>query len=150
MGKFALTMNIQTRDFGELTVEEEDIVTFIHPIFGFENLSRYVFLFNQSECSQFAWLQSVEDKNICFILADSSLVMKKYTPYISKHELKELEIDEPIVWLIVVINEDFSKSTVNLKSPIILNTVQRKAMQVILEQDYPIKHPLVQTEKDGI
>ncbi|MEG1874743.1 MAG: flagellar assembly protein FliW, partial [Angelakisella sp.] len=32
---------------------------------------------------------------------------------------------------------------VNLKSPIIINTVRRCAAQVMLEEDYPVRAPLV-------
>lgn len=143
-------MNIQTRDFGEITIEEEDIVTFVHPIFGFENLKKFVFLFNQSESSQFVWLQSIEDKNICFILVDSSVVACNYNPIITNKQKAELEDGQIIYWLMVVINEDFKKSTVNLKSPIILNVQKRKAMQVILEQKYDIKYPLISSRKDDM
>ncbi|MFZ2539175.1 MAG: flagellar assembly protein FliW [Oscillospiraceae bacterium] len=143
-------MIIQTRDFGEVTIEEQDIVTFIHPILGFEDLTKYVFLFNQSICSHFVWLQSVEHKDICFILADSSVVLQEYMPILPRQGLLELGDGENIVWLIVVVDEDFSKSTVNLKSPIVLNSAQRRAMQVVLDQNYPIKYPLVQKEKGEI
>ena len=38
-------MNILTRDFGEIEVAPEDIITFVSPMFGFEEMNRYVFLF---------------------------------------------------------------------------------------------------------
>ncbi len=150
MGINTPNMIIQTRDFGEVAIEEQDIVTFIHPILGFEDLTKYVFLFDQSVSSQFVWLQSLEDKDICFILADSSVVSEEYIPDLPKRELMELGDGKNIIWLIVVLDEDFSKSTVNLKSPIILNFEKRRAMQIILDQNYPIRYPLVQKERDGV
>ena len=143
-------MIIQTRDFGEVSVEDEDIVTFVQPIFGFEHLTQYIFLFNQGDCSQFVWLQSIEDQDICFILADKSVLTHLYNPVLTQQSLKVIGEGDYIVWLMVVVDTDFSKSTVNLKSPIILNPVQKKAMQVILEQNHPIKYPLIPKEKDEI
>lgn len=140
-------MEIQTRDFGQVTIEAEDIVTFSQPIYGFDDIDKYVFLFNQTECSQFAWLQSVENKDICFILVNPMVVLGDYSPKVSKKDLELLGEGEIMLWLIAVVDEDFEKSTVNLKSPVVLNPVERRAMQVILDESYPIKYPLVQKGK---
>lgn len=140
-------MDIQTRDFGQVTIEAEDIVTFVQPIYGFEDMSRYVFLYEHAECSQFAWLQSVDDKDICFILINPMVVVGDYDPAISKKDLAMIGDGENMLWLIAVVDEDFSKSTVNLKSPVVLNPVERKAIQVILDENYPIRYPLVQKGK---
>lgn len=143
-------MEIQTRDFGKITIQEEDIVSFIQPIFGFEDMTKYVFLFDQSECSRFVWLQSIEDKDVCFILADPSVVKSDYKPALSKNDVGKLGDGENMLWLVMVVDDDFSKSTVNLKSPIILNLIHKKAMQIILDDNYPIRCPFVHKEKDGM
>lgn len=70
-------MNILTRDFGEIEVAPEDIITFVSPMFGFEEMNRYVFLFAE-ENTNIVWLQSVDNPHICFILADPKIVEDNY------------------------------------------------------------------------
>jgi flagellar assembly factor FliW len=51
----------------------------------------------------------------------------------------------------MVIGETFRNSTVNLKSPIIINHKTNLAVQVILDQDYPIRQSIFsQGERDGL
>ena len=38
-------MKIKTRDYGEIDINEDDILTFVEPIFGFEEYKKFVFLF---------------------------------------------------------------------------------------------------------
>lgn len=136
-------MTIETRDFGTVEVDKNDIVTFVQPIFGFEALTEYVFLSNQSECMEFAWLQSTEDKEVCFILADPAVLSFTYSPDLPAQLDNDLGAGEKMIWLVAVITEEFANSTVNLKSPIVLNMDTRKASQVILEQQFPIRQKIL-------
>lgn len=136
-------MTIETRDFGAVEINESDIVTFVQPIFGFDELTKYVFLFNQYECTEFAWLQSIEDKEICFILADPAVLSFEYSPDLPQQLESDLGDGEVILWLVAVITEEYLDSTVNLKSPIVFNTSTRKAAQVILEQQFSIRQKIL-------
>jgi len=62
--------------------------------------------------------------------------------------LQKKNINEPVFRIIAVIREDLRKSTVNLKSPIVIDTQSRRAAQIILEDDYSIREPLL-TERKG-
>ena len=46
------------------------------------------------------------------------------------------------------IGETFRQSTVNMKSPVIINHKTNLAMQVILDQDYPIRMPVFGPESE--
>ena len=46
-------------------------------------------------------------------------------------------------WLLVVLKDTLENSTVNLKSPIVVNPSRRIAGQVVLEGDCPVSYPLV-------
>ena len=50
-------MKIRTRDFGVIEIEDTSEITFVSPILGFENQSRFVFLNDDSIGSHFAFLQ---------------------------------------------------------------------------------------------
>lgn len=136
-------MKINTRDFGEVEIDENDIITFVQPIYGFEDLTRYVFLIYEEVSPHFVWLQSLEDIEVCFLLADPGVIDVKYEPAIPCGLQSELGEGEVISWLVVAIPAQFKDATVNLKSPIIVNTSRRNAAQVILDNDFPLRYPLL-------
>ena len=52
-------LKIATRDFGEVEISEDDVITFTEPIFGFKDHSRFAVLTEESIGPDFAWLQSI-------------------------------------------------------------------------------------------
>ena len=49
----------------QLSTEDTSEITFVSPILGFENQSRFVFLNDDSIGSHFAFLQSLEEPELC-------------------------------------------------------------------------------------
>ncbi|MCI9456303.1 MAG: flagellar assembly protein FliW [Oscillospiraceae bacterium] len=139
-------MNILTRDFGEIEVAPEDIITFVSPMFGFEEMNRYVFLFAE-ENTNIVWLQSVDNPHICFILADPKIVEDNYNPRLSPEVRGALGEGDYLFWLVVVVAEDFRDSTINMKSPVVVNLHTKRAVQTILEEDYPLRRPLAGSQE---
>ena len=45
-------MKIRTRDFGVIEIEDTSEITFVSPILGFENQSRFVFLNDDSRSEE--------------------------------------------------------------------------------------------------
>jgi len=140
-------MNIQTRDFGEMEITKDDIITFDEKIYGFEEYSDFIMIYDDEFNGEYTWLQSTEEPGLCFIMANPVLV-SDYAPDFLKEANKILGEGELEYWLMMVVHEDIRMSTVNLKSPIIINLDNRKAMQLILEEDYPVKHYLFKDKKE--
>jgi flagellar assembly factor FliW len=138
-----LGMELNTRDFGKIQIDEGDIVTFKQPVYGFEPLTKYVFLFDEKLGRHFVWMQSVEDSGICFILMEPGAVVEGYAPALPSSVQDMLGDDPPVLWLVTVIARQFEQSTVNLKSPIAVNPRSKFAAQIILEDPLPIRHPLL-------
>ena len=136
-------MKLFTRDLGEIEIDEQDIVTFSGPIFGFEKYRRFVFLYQEEIVENFIWLQSVEEPELCFILVQPDLITDHYQPQLPKEAKTLLGDGDWMCWLIVSLREPFQDSTVNLRSPIVVNPELRQAAQFVLEGSLPIRHPLV-------
>ncbi len=136
-------MKLFTRDLGEIEIDEKDIVTFTGPIFGFEKYRRFVFLYQEEIVENFIWLQSVEEPELCFILVQPDLITDHYQPQLPKEAKTLLGDGDWMCWLIVSLREPFQDSTVNLRSPIVVNPALRQAAQFVLEGNLPIRHPLV-------
>ena len=147
-------MKIETRDFGILEIEERNIITFKQPIFGFEEYTQFVLVNDSNMGNGICWLQSIEQKDICFIMRNPLGVKRDYAPVVMQDILILLQAvpeDDLDCWVLMVIGETFRNSTVNLKSPVIINHKTNLAVQVILDQDYPIRQSIFsQGERDGL
>ncbi len=141
-------MKILTRDFGEVEATENDIISFEQKIFGFEEYTDYIMLFDDEFNGEIAWLQSTEEPDLCFIIANPALTVNNYEPKFEKEAKKIVGEGTYECWLVMVVKEDFKESTVNLKSPIVINLDNQKAMQLILEEKHPIKYRLFDTGKE--
>ena len=135
-------MKVKTRDFGEVEVNTEDIISFEQKIFGFDRYTDFIMLYDDEFNGEYAWLQSVEEPELCFIIANPELLIKDYDPGYPPEVKSVLGSGTYEKWLIMVVKESIEDSTVNLKSPIIVNFEKHKAMQVILEDEYPVRYRL--------
>ena len=141
-------MKIATRDFGVVDYPEENIINFVEPILGFQEYRRYILLCDKDIGRQFAWLQSADEPSLCFIVSDPDIVDKEYKAKIPESACTVTGGSPCECWNMTVIPEDFSKATVNLKSPVLINQKTRQAAQVVLEADYPIRCPLKKPAKE--
>ena len=140
-------MKLLTRDFGEVEVKEEDIFTFDERIYGFEDYSRFIMLYDDEFSGEYVWLQSAEEPGLCFIIANPSLI-PDYKPDFMEEAAKTLGNGTFEYWVMMVVRDNIIDSTVNLKRPLIINLETRKGMQLILEQDFPVRYSLFKGKED--
>ena len=95
------------------------------------------------------WLQSMDTPSLCFIVFDPTLIDDSFTVVLSDSEKSLIGVkeDSDIRSLVIArVPEDYKQTTVNMKSPIIINTKNNKAEQVILPLDYPFRLPIYEQE----
>lgn len=150
-------MILQTKAFGEVTIEEEKIITFPGGIIGFPELTQFTLLHDEDDgIATIHWLQSLQEPGFAMPVMDPLFVKEDYNPEIEDELLKilgEWKQDELLVLVTVSVPPELEKMTVNLKGPIIINGANRKACQVIVEGDvYKVKFPIydiLQARKAG-
>lgn len=140
-------MEIGTRHFGTVTIDEEKVITFDEGIFGFAEQQRFILLYdNQEEGTPFVWMQSVEDKDLCLPMINPLTWFPNYTPEVDDEEIESLHLEtqESLeVYTIVVIPDDIESMTTNLRAPILINQVNKKGCQVIVQdEEYGVRHNL--------
>ncbi len=143
-------MLINTRDFGELNISENEIISFSEGIYAFEDDHRYVLLSPCGENKYPMWLQSVDSVNVCFIVFNPFEFDEGYTVTVDDESAASLEIKESSVLdylVIAVVPDEYLNSTVNMKSPIVVNADNNKAAQIIAPENYPIKFPVFKKEE---
>ena len=141
-------MKVNTRTFGEIEISENDIITFDQPILGFEENKRYVFMIDESLNGEFIWLQCLDDTDLCFVLANPKTLNQEYAPTFEEDIAKVIGKGTYEMWLVMVVADNFGESTVNLKSPIVVNLDVRRAAQFIAEEDYTIRYKLFENVKE--
>lgn len=144
-------MELTTKHFGAIEVDEKAILHFDEGIPGFETVKKFVLLGQASEDSPFQWLQGVDNTDLAFVVIDPRLVKPDYLVDVDDSEVEILEIKDAskvLVYSIVVIPEDITKMTANLKAPLLINADNNRGKQVVLDKgDYPIKYYILQELK---
>ena len=135
-------MKISTRDFGEVEIQEENIYHFSQPIFGFEEDTDYITLYDKEFGDSIVWLQAVKNPQLCFIMFDPGTLSADYSPVLPEGSEKLLGEGDCYCWVISVIPQSVKDATVNLKSPVFINSQNHLAAQIILDGDYPVRFPL--------
>lgn len=142
---------METRNFGPLVVQPEQILEFRPGLLGFADHTRYV-LIERPQDAPFLWLQSVERPDLAFVVVDPVLFFPHYQPARRSQVLKEVEAqspDEVKVLVIVTIPPGRPQEmTVNLMGPLVINLRTRRGRQVVLE-DQRLSHrqPLLPTSE---
>jgi len=127
-------MEIQTKAYGLIDIDERQKIFFPDGILGFENLKEYALM--DASQQPFYWLQSLEIAEIAFVLINPTVFRPDYKTGVSVAELEEIELESDtdersLVFAIVTIPEDQTKMTANLQGPVIINKEKRIGRQCI-------------------
>ncbi len=125
-------------------IEEIPVIEMVEPMPGFPDLTRFALVRLDAEgllCS----LRSVEDPDLRFLVVPPHLFFPDYAPEISDETVAALGIEsaEEVLTLVVVNPGDGGGATANLLAPVIINTRTRHAGQVVLDEEQPVRAPLM-------
>ena len=139
-------MDIETSRFGKITVNEEKLFSFVLPVVGFDELTRFVLL-EHSNDSMFKWLQSVENPLLAFPIVSCANLSMDYVIDLPDSAVEALQIesvDDLLVMNIASIpSSDPSGATINLLAPLIFNVKNKLAGQIILSgSGYEVSCPI--------
>ncbi|NLW22607.1 MAG: flagellar assembly protein FliW [Tissierellia bacterium] len=141
-------MKLNTTNFGEIEIDEENIIDFPEGIPGFEGEKQFIIINNEDEENPFQWLQSVNNPDLAFVIINPFFVFPDYDIEIPETALNKLNIKDEkdvAVYSIVVVPEDLEKMTTNLLGPIVINVNKKLGKQVILDDSrYTTKHYIFQ------
>jgi flagellar assembly factor FliW len=136
---------VKTLRFGTMEVPEDKLITMERPILGFEQLTSFC-LVNVPELAPFMWLQSTEDAAAAFLVVNPCVFYPGYRIEINPKEIAELRVALPQsieTYVIVTLTEDPAQTSVNLQGPILVNTENNLAKQLVLvNSQYQVRHYL--------
>ena len=140
-------MQIKTKVFGEIIIDDDKIIHFPNGIIGFPDLTEFTLVHDEEKgTDSIHWLQSLQEPAFAMPVMDPLIVCPDYNPEADDelfNILGEIKPDELLVLVTVTVPSDLTRMSVNLKGPIIINVSEKKALQIIVEGDeYQVKFPV--------
>ncbi len=127
-------MNVQTTRFGLIQVEDDRVISFPSGLLGFASYKRFVLL-QPDDHGVFFWLQSVDSPELAFVVTDPSLWVSDYQVNIREEQMSELVLDRlEDAQVFVIVNKRDRTLTGNFQGPLVVNTTNHKAMQMVLAE----------------
>jgi flagellar assembly factor FliW len=132
--------------FGELEVDENDVIRFPVGIPGFEDKRNWILV--GDEGNAIMWIHSTDDGTLALPVTTPDAVKGDYNAQIPRESLESIgDVREGDVALLIVVTIPPDRPwdmTANLKAPIVVNRAGRVAVQTIaLNEDYDFRHPVL-------
>lgn len=142
-------MQVDTRWFGTVDIDDNKIVTFDLGIIGFEDCKKFTLIYDVEKGDEAAimWLQSLDEAALALPVMKPEYIMKGYDPVVEDEILNTLgeniQSANLAVFCTLTVPEDLTKMTINLKAPIIINADTMKGVQLIADnEDYAVRYPI--------
>lgn len=142
-------MHIDSRIFGEIDINDDKIIRFEEGVIGFEEYHNYALIYDEEKRKDpkggIMWLQCMDEPDLAFPVADPLHIYPGYNPVVEDEWLAPIgefdDVDDIFLLSILTVPSDITKVTANLKAPLIINTVTKKACQTIVNnEEYEIKY----------
>lgn len=137
-------MKIMTRKFGEIEIDEKKILFMPEGLPGFQGFERFVLL-EDPKSAPFCWFQSIEEPNLALVIMSPFIFKPDYEidleEFMASREWKGIKTEDLLIYVVINILEEEKgkKITANLIGPIIINSKNNQAIQVIIS-DSPYSH----------
>lgn len=146
-------VKLNTRNFGEIEIDESSIINFPNGIPGFEKEKRYIIINNTDEENPFQWLQSVDNQDLAFVVINPFFVKVDYDIRLPESAIEALKIKDEgdvALYTIVVIPENIEEMTTNLSGPIVVNVKEKLGKQIVLDDGrYSTKYYIFKKESNS-
>lgn len=138
-------MKANTRLFGEIDIEDSKIIKLKEGIIGFPDLQHFTLIYDEEKEGQgkIKWLQSMDDPAFALPVINPLDIKSDYQPVVNEEKLESLgsmPAESTFTLVTITVPKDIEKMSVNLKAPIIINMENLMGVQLIVEDDYPVKY----------
>ena len=126
--------------------DELPTIEFSAPIPGFPDHRRFV-LVRTTDDGLIYSLCSVDDPDVRFLVVPPAPFFPDYAPEVGDAVIEQLASTRPeedlLVLLVVTVGERADDATANLLAPVMLDRSTRRAVQVVLDENLPVRAPLL-------
>lgn len=130
-------MKIRTTRFGEIEVNQQDIIRFKEGILGFEQYKNFTIV-DPNDTTLIMWMQCIDSPQIAFPIIEPQIFKPDYCPVLMPSDMSSVELAQPTdakVYTILTIPADFTLMNANMKAPIVVNMKKNIARQIVLQDN---------------
>ena len=143
---------VNTLRFGEVEVAEDKVVHFADGIPAFEDEHEFVIVPYDEE-SPYVFLQSLTTPDLAFLMTMPFVFFPEYEFELDDENQDKLELtrqEDMLIYTLLTINGGkVADMTANLMAPVVLNTANMQARQIVLDRSsYTTKHRLFPENKE--
>ena len=117
------------------------VLELVQPLVGFPDLHRFA-LARVVEDGTVCDLRSLDDPEVSFVVVPPAEFFDDYAPEVGDEVVEALDVqhaDDVLVLALVTLGAEAADATANLRAPLLINHQTRRAMQVILDEELPLK-----------
>lgn len=139
-------MHCQLSEYTEPSPVRDKTIVFEDGLYGLEHIKEYELISTGKQDNPFRWLRALSGE-VCFIVMDPRHIEPDYDFELPDDAIAKLGATNDtqfVVLSIVVLPDRVENMTINLKSPLVINSENRRGMQLILDEDkYELRRRLV-------
>ncbi|MBO6214813.1 MAG: flagellar assembly protein FliW [Lachnospiraceae bacterium] len=141
-------MTVNTRLFGEVTIDDDKIIKLEKGIVGFPDLKNFTLIYDNEKGEDersIMWFQSLDEPQFAMPVLNPIDIVADYNPTVNDELLEPLgELTEDNLYVLVTVKvpKKIEDMTINLKAPIIINSENRQGGQIIVEDDVDVRFPI--------
>ena len=150
-----VNMQINTKWFGTVEIDDAKVITFEKGLIGFEDCSRFAIVYETEDKKEkpIMWLQSLDEQALALPIIKPEYIVDEYAPDVEDELVYKLgenvKSDDLMIFVTMTVPSDLTKMTCNLKAPIIINTATMKAVQAVAaNEDYVVRFPVYNLLKE--
>ncbi len=140
-------MKADTRLFGKIDIDDSKIIIFKEGIIGFPDLKHFTLIYDEEKEGQgrIKWLQSMDDPAFALPVINPLDIKPDYQPVVNEEGLQSLGSmpnESAFMLVTITVPKEIEKMSVNLKAPFVINMDNLHGVQIIIEDDYPVKYKI--------
>ena len=144
---------VNTVRFGAIEIDESKVVRFEQGIPAFEDEHEFLII-PYDETSPYVFLQSLSTPDLAFLMTMPFIFFPEYEFEVDDDSLARLGIkgqDDLLIYVLLTLpGGKVQEMTANLMAPVIINTTNMQARQIVLDKSrYNTKHRLFPEKKEA-
>jgi flagellar assembly factor FliW len=135
-------MDISTTRFGTVTIDDEDVLTFVDGLIGMEDCRRWALLAD-AQNSALGWLQSIDRPDVALAVVSPRRFVADYQVRVARRDVEPLGLsDATEAQVLAIVNEAGDSLALNLKAPLVVHVTTRLGRQIVAKDNHSVQHLL--------
>ena len=135
-------MDISTTRFGTVTIDDEDVLTFVDGLIGMEDCRRWALLAD-AQNSALGWLQSIDRPDVALAVVSPRRFVTDYQVRVARRDVEPLGLsDATEAQVLAIVNEAGDSLALNLKAPLVVHVTTRLGRQIVAKDNHSVQHLL--------